>query len=94
MSRNYQPKNKEYANILVVSTEFYRNNSKNYNFIGSVHRGHTAFITTQRNRDSGSCSFIDDTSCLTKKTKNEIVRFFSSNNNSNKKVVYLVKIKK
>lgn len=59
-------------------------------FVGSVQRGYTAFITTMRNRKMGKCSFIDDTSSLTKKSKNELVRFFSQKTNDNKKVAYLV----
>ena len=63
-------------------------------FVGSVQRGYTSFVTTQRNSKTGICSFIDDTCSLTKKTKGEIVRFFSNKQNQHKGVVYLVVDKK
>lgn len=94
MSRNYQPKNKEFAKVKVVSTEFYNQNRKKLKFVGSVQRGYTAFVTTQKNKQTGKCSFIDDTSSLTKKTKNDITKFFSDRNNRNKSVAYLVTEKK
>lgn len=90
MSNVYQPKRKELAKVKVVSSETYRNSRSKYKFVGSVQRGYTNFVTTQRNQKTGGCSFIDDTSSLTKKTKGEIVRFFSDKANRNKGVVYLV----
>lgn len=90
MSNVFQPKRKELAQVKVIASETYRDNRSKYKFIGSVQRGYTNFVTTQRNRRTGKCSFIDDTSSLTKKTKNEIVRFFSDKRNRSKGVVYLV----
>ena len=90
MSNVYQPKRKELAKVKVVSTQTYSQNRNKYKFIGSVQRGYTAFVTTQRNKQTGKCMFIDDTSALTKKTKNDVVKFFSNKDNRNKGVVYLV----
>ena len=90
MSSVYQPKRKELAKVKVVSSSKYREERSKYKFVGSVQRGYTTFVTTQRNKKTGKCSFIDDTSSLTKKTKSEIVRFFSDKNNRNRGVVYLV----
>ena len=90
MSNVYQPKRKELAKVKVVSTEHYKNNRLNLKFVGSVSRNHTNFVTTQRNIKTGKCSFIDDTSSLTKKSKNELVNFFSNKENRKKQVAYLV----
>ena len=90
MSNVYQPKRKELAKVKVISTEYYRNNRSKFNFIGSVQRGYTAFITTQKNTKTGKRSFVDDTSSLTKRAKNDIVHFFSDQDNRNKGVAYLV----
>ena len=90
MSSVYQPKTKELAKVKVVSTEFYKNTRSNLKFVGSVSRNHTNFVTTQRNKKTGSSSFIDDTSSLTKRSKNELVKFFTNKNNRKKDVAYLV----
>ena len=90
MSSVYQPKRKEMAKVKVVSSEFYRSSRSEYKFVGSVRRGYTAFITTHRNLKTGKCSFLDDTSSLTKKTKRELVQFFSDKANSRKNSAYLV----
>lgn len=90
MSNVYQPKRKELAKVKVVSSDTYSKSRSKFKFVGSVQRGYTNFVTTMRNCKTGKCSFIDDTSSLTKKTKSEIVRFFSSKENRNKGVVYLV----
>ena len=90
MSSVYQPKRKELAKVQVVSTETYRNNRSKLKFIGSIQRGYTSFVTTQKNKATGNCSFVDDTTSLTKRTKNDLVRFFSNNKNRNKSVAYLV----
>lgn len=98
MSNVYQPKRKELAQVKVVSAETYRNNRSALKQVGCVQRGYTAFVTTQKNKQSGLCSFIDDTVSLTKKTKGDLVRFFSAKVNKKKEVAYLVvpkrKIKK
>lgn len=90
MSNVYQPKRKELAKVKVVSSSEYRANRKNLKFVGGVRRGYTAFVTTQENRKTKSVSFVDDTSSLTKRTKNELVKFFSNKENRNKSVAYLV----
>lgn len=90
MSNVYQPKRKELAKVKVVSTQSYSENRNRYNFVGSVQRGYTAFVTTMRNKKTGKCRFVDDTSSLTKKTKGDIVKFFSNKDNRNKGVAYLV----
>lgn len=90
MSSVYQPKRKEMAKVNVVSSRFYNENRRNLKYIGSVYRGYTNFIATKRNRKTGMASFIDDTSSLTKRTKNEVVRFFSSRINNTRGVAYLV----
>ena len=98
MSNVYQPKRKELAKVKVVSTEEYCNNRSKFKFIGSIQRGYTAFITTKKAARSGQRSFVDDTTSLTKRAKNDVVRFFSKKENRNKGVAYLVvpntKIKK
>ena len=90
MSNVYQPKRKELAKVKVVTSQYYGNNRSNLRLIGSVSRKHTNFVTTQRNVKTGLCSFVDDTSALTKKTKNELVKFFSNKENTRKDVAYLV----
>ena len=94
MSNVYQPKRKELANVKVVSTQDYALNRSKYKYVGSVNRGFTNFITTKRNVKTGKATFIDDTSSLTKKTKNELSQFFSKYSNRNKGVAYLVVDKK
>ena len=90
MSNIYQPKRKELAKVKVVSSETYRNSRSKYKFVGRVRRGYTAFVTTQKNIKTGKCSYVDDTSSLTKRTKNDLVRFFSDKSNSKKYSAYLV----
>ena len=90
MSSVYQPKSKELAKVKVVSSQHYGNNRSRYKFVGSVSRNHTNFVTTQRNIKTGKCSFIDDTSSLTKRSKNELVKFFMDKDNRRKDVAYLV----
>ena len=90
MSNVYQPKRKELAKVKVVSSQHYDDNRSKLRLVGSISRKHTNFVTTQKNRKTGKCSFIDDTSSLTKKTKNDVVRFFSDRQNQRKDVAYLV----
>ena len=96
MSSTYQPKRKELAKVKVVSTEYYKNNRSELKLIGSVSRNHANFVTTKRNAETGQATFIDDTSSLTKRSKNELVKFFTNKNNRKKDVAYLVvsKLKK
>lgn len=90
MSSVYQPKRKELAKVKVVSADQYDKNRSKLKFVGRVKRGYTAFITTQSNKKTGKCSFVDDTTALTKRAKSDIVRFFSSKSNEKKQVAYLV----
>lgn len=90
MSNVYQPKRKELAKVKVVSSNDYANNRRKLRFIGSVQRSCSNFITTQRNQKTGKCSFLDDTSSLTKRSKNELVQFFMDKKNKGRSVAYLV----
>lgn len=90
MSSVYQPKSKELAKVKVVSTQTYRNNRKDFKFVGSVNRGFDCFITTQRNKKTGKCTFVDNTTSLTKRTKNDLVKFFMDKKNNGRSVAYLV----
>lgn len=90
MSSVYQPKNKELAKVSVVSTKEYDKSKQKLRFIGSINKGMPNFITTKRNKSTGKCSYIEDTTALTKRTKGEVVKFFSRNENRRKEVLYLV----
>lgn len=90
MSSVFQPKRKELAKVKVVSSETYSKNRKKLNLVGSIQRSCTNFVTTQRNKNTGKCSFVDDTSSLTKRSKNEVVNFFTDKQNKRKDVAYLV----
>ncbi|MBO5850953.1 MAG: hypothetical protein J6R29_01310 [Clostridia bacterium] len=90
MSSVYQPKRKELAKVKVVSSQYYGNNRGKYKLVGSVQRVCTNFVTTQRNNKTGKCTFVDDTSSLTKRTKNDLVKFFMNKENKRKDVAYLV----
>lgn len=90
MSNVYQPKRKELAKVRVISAQEYDENRSKLRFVGRIKRGYTSFITTQSNKKTGKSTFVDDTSSLTKKTKNDVVRFFSDKANEKKQVVYLV----
>ena len=90
MSSVYQPKRKELAKVRIMSTEQYSKNRSSVKFVGSVSRHLSNFVTTQRNQKTGKCTFIDDTSALTKRSKNEVVKFFMDKDNKRKDVAYLV----
>ena len=94
MSSVYQPKRKELAKVKVISSETYKKNRSAYKYVGSVNRGFTNFVTTMKNKNTGQCSFVEDTSSLTKRTKNDLTRFFSKDVNRHKSVAYLVVPKK
>lgn len=94
MSNVYQPKRKELAKVKVVSSEYHNKNRSKLKFVGAVSRIHTNFVITRKNKKTGQVSFIDDTSSLTKKSKNELVKFFSDKKNKGKDVAYLVVPKK
>ena len=90
MSSSYQPKRKELAKVRVISTGDYNKNRSSFRFIGSVGRSLSNFVTTKKNLKTGKCSYVDDTSALTKRTKGDLVRFFSDKSNKRKDVAYLV----
>ena len=90
MSSSFQPKRKELAKVSVISTEQYKSGRANFRLVGSVQRVCPNFITTQRNQKTGRCSFVDDTSSLTKRSKNALVQFFMDKKNKRKEVAYLV----
>ena len=90
MSSVYQPKHKELAKVKVVSASHYASNRRSLRLVGSIQRSCTNFVTTQRNQKTGKCTFIDDTSALTKRSKNELVQFFMDKKNKGKSVAYLV----
>ena len=69
MSSVYQPKRKELAKVKIVSSDSYSKKRKKLKFVGSIQRNCTNFITTRRNKSTGKCTFIDDTSSLTKRSK-------------------------
>ena len=74
----------------MVSSSDYSKNRQKFNLVGSIQRRCTNFITTQRNQKTGRCSYVEDTSALTKRSKNEVVRFFMDKKNDKKEVAYLV----
>lgn len=90
MSSVYQPKRKELAKVKVVSSYEYERNRSKLKFVGRVKRGLSSFVTTQGNKTTGKCSFVDDTSALTKRSKGELVKFFTDKKNNSKQVAYLV----
>jgi len=89
MSSVYQPKNKELANVRVCTSEHYSNNKSSLKVVGRVKRGLSAFILTPAKK-TGSVGFVDNTSSLTKRAKNELVRFFDNPSNTKKTYAYLV----
>ena len=89
MSSPYQPKNKRFANVTVVTAEEYNRSKTTLQAVGRVRRGMSAFVITPE-RKRGSVGFVEDSTALTKKTKNEIVRFFDKPENQGKQSVYLV----
>lgn len=90
MSSVYQPKRKELAKVSVVSTKDYDKNKGKLRFVGSINKRFPNFVTTKRNKTTGRCTYIEDTTALTKRTKGEVVKFFSKNENQKKEVLYLV----
>lgn len=81
MSRKYQPKTKEYAQVSVVSSDqIYDKNGnvkKGVDVVGKIDRDLPNIVTTVKRRN-GKTKFVDDTCNLTKKTKGEIVDFFKN----------------
>lgn len=89
MSSPYQPKNKRFSNVTVVTAEEYNRNKSTLQAVGRIRRGMSTFVITPEKR-RGSAGFVEDATALTKKTKNEIVRFFDRPENQTKQSVYLV----
>ncbi len=89
MSR-YQPKNKNLNVVEVMSSAEYNEHFKTHNLVGVVRRGLSSFITSTRNVKTGKILFKEDTSSLTKRTKNQLVNFFQDNENEGKNFAYLV----
>lgn len=95
MSRNFQNKNKDLVKLKVLTADkvWTKNKKGKYvidksiNIYGKVEKGADCFITST-NAKGTNHKFIDNTTSLTKKTKNEIVDNFL---NKNKRVIYLVK---
>ena len=96
MSRTFKDKNKDLVNLEVVSADkvWVANsngkvvlNTKKYDIYGKVDKSADCFVTTTNLRGKNH-KFVENTTSLTKKTKNEIVNNFF---NKNKRVVYLVK---
>ena len=97
MSRVLQPKNKDLVKLEIKKSKdvwvknkqgkFVLNN--NYDYFGKVDKGLSSFVT-MTNKQGKNIKFVDDTSKLPKKTKNDLVKILSS---SNTKVAYLVKKK-
>ena len=92
MSSVYQPKRKELAKVKIISSTDYVGNRSRFRLVGSVQRSCPNFVTTQRNQKTGKCTFIDDTSALTKRSKNELVHFFTDKKNRKKYTVEFEKI--
>ena len=89
MSSPYQPKNKQLANVVVVDNTVYNQNRDSLLALGRVQRGMSAYVVSPARR-TGSTSFVEDSVALTKRTKNEIVKFFNNPQNAKKDTLYLV----
>ena len=97
MSRKFQEKDKDLSKLKVVTSDKVWDLkkkrkgkptlSKKYSIYGKVEVGTSAFVTTTNSIGENN-KFIENTSCLPKKIKNDIVDLFK---NKKKKVVYLVK---
>ena len=93
MSRNFQKKNKDLVNLEVVSSkEVWEQDKKgkyrykkNLKIFGKVDKGTSAFVTNT-NSSGLNNRFIEDTSNLPKKIKNQIVKHLYNKN----RVAYLV----
>lgn len=81
MSRNFQSKNKDLVNLRVVSAKdvWQKNRNGSYSYrkdmqvFGKVDKGTSAFVTNTNNRGTNN-RFIEDTSKLPKRVKNDIVK--------------------
>lgn len=98
MSRVLQPKNKDIVKLNVLKSKdvWEKNKSGKYvlkdkfEYYGKIDKGLSAFVT-KTNKKGLNTQFVENTSSLPKKTKNEIVKVLTDKNT---KVVYLVKDKK
>ncbi len=94
MSRPFRTKNKDLVKLRVVPADaVWTINSKNkmvlrkdLKIYGRVDKGTSAFITST-NLSGGNHRIVDDTSNLSKKTKNEVVDLLKNNN---RRVAYLI----
>lgn len=81
MSRKYQPKTKEYAQVKVVSSDDVYNKDgklkKGISLVGKIDRDLPNVVITV-NKKTHKTKFVEDTCNLTKKTKGEIVDFFKN----------------
>lgn len=89
MSSVYQPKTKELANVSVCTSEHYGNHRSSLKVVGRVKRGLSAFVLTLAKK-TGNVGFVDNTSSLTKRAKNDLVKFFDNPKNAKKTYAYLV----
>ena len=94
MSRKFQKKDKDLSNLQVLTSDkvWVTNKSnkpvlnKNLKIFGKVEVGSSSFVTST-NLSGKNHKFVEDTSNLPKKVKNQVVNNFK---NKNKLVVYLV----
>ena len=94
MSRNFQKKDKDLANLKVLTANqvwsVNKNNrpvlNRNLKIFGKVEVGNSSFVTST-NLSGNNHKFVEDTCNLPKKVKNEVVDNFK---NKNRRVVYLV----
>ena len=97
MSRKYQPKTKEYAQVSVVSSDQIYDKAGNIkngvDIVGKIDRDLPNIVTTVKRRN-GKTKFVEDTCNLTKKIKGEIVDFFKNNKTvkgNRREKAYLIK---
>lgn len=97
MSRKFNSKNKDLVNLEIKKAKDVWEKDKNgnyvlspkYDYYGKIDKGLSAFVTITNKKGENS-KFVEDTSNLSKKTKQEIVKTLS---NDKTKVAYLVKKK-
>lgn len=95
MSRIFRDKNKDLVNLEAVTSDQVWTKHKNgkpilrkdIEIYGRIDKGTSVFITST-NLSGKNHKIVDDTTKLSKKTKNEVVKILK---NDNRKVVYLIK---
>ena len=95
MSRPFRDKNKDLVKLQVVPSEVVWTKNKqgkpvlrkDIEIYGRVDKGTSAFVTST-NLSGGNHKIVEDTSKLSKKTKNDIVNLLK---NKNRKVAYLIR---